>query len=106
MARVHDLGGVRLFDSYHCSRYNTNTGVLTTAMFEDVFAKVKEHLDVLSRKGEGRGARLAWEVRDRGAQGPTYPSRPRAGPTFARGRGRDHPGPSAPSPCRGSSPVP
>jgi uracil-DNA glycosylase family 4 len=28
--------GARLFDSYHCSRYNTNTGVLTTAMFEDV----------------------------------------------------------------------
>ena len=25
-----------LFDSYHCSRYNTNTGVLTTKMFEDV----------------------------------------------------------------------
>src|SRR5438067_10763005 len=30
--------GVRLFDSYHCSRYNTNTGRLTTAMFEQVFA--------------------------------------------------------------------
>jgi uracil-DNA glycosylase len=37
----HDLGGVRLFDSYHCSRYNTNTGVLTPRMFEDVFAAVK-----------------------------------------------------------------
>jgi uracil-DNA glycosylase family 4 len=33
----HRLGnGTTLFDSYHCSRYNTNTGVLTTAMFEDV----------------------------------------------------------------------
>jgi uracil-DNA glycosylase family 4 len=30
---------VVLIDSYHCSRYNTNTGRLTTAMFEDVFAK-------------------------------------------------------------------
>ena len=31
----HDLGpeAPRLFDSYHCSRYNTNTGVLTTDMF-------------------------------------------------------------------------
>lgn len=28
--------GARLFDSYHCSRYNTNTGVLTTDMFEEV----------------------------------------------------------------------
>jgi len=27
----------RLVDSYHCSRYNTNTGRLTQAMFEDVF---------------------------------------------------------------------
>jgi uracil-DNA glycosylase len=31
--------GARLFDSYHCSRYNTNTGVLTTAMFEDVVGR-------------------------------------------------------------------
>jgi uracil-DNA glycosylase len=28
-----------LFDSYHCSRYNTNTGRLTTQMFRDVVAK-------------------------------------------------------------------
>ncbi|MBP0616003.1 uracil-DNA glycosylase [Jiella mangrovi] len=33
-----DLAGVRLFSSYHCSRYNTNTGRLTTEMFEAVFA--------------------------------------------------------------------
>ena len=31
-----------LFDSYHCSRYNTNTGVLTTAMFEDVIGRAAE----------------------------------------------------------------
>jgi uracil-DNA glycosylase family 4 len=37
----HKLGAVRLFDSYHCSRYNTNTGVLTTEMFEAVFDKVR-----------------------------------------------------------------
>jgi len=39
------LGNLALFSSYHCSRYNTNTGVLTTAMFRDVFAKVRNYLD-------------------------------------------------------------
>ena len=34
-----------LIDSYHCSRYNTNTGVLTPAMFEDVFARVRQLLE-------------------------------------------------------------
>ncbi len=33
-----------LVDSYHCSRYNTNTGVLTQEMFRAVFAKVRERL--------------------------------------------------------------
>ena len=37
--------GVSLFDSYHCSRYNTNTGVLTEAMFRQVFASVRAELD-------------------------------------------------------------
>ena len=41
----HGIGGVRLFDSYHCSRYNTNTGVLTTEMFRGVFAQVRAFLD-------------------------------------------------------------
>jgi uracil-DNA glycosylase len=41
----HRVGQLRLFDSYHCSRYNTNTGVLTTEMFENVFAKVRAFLD-------------------------------------------------------------
>ena len=36
--------GALLFDSYHCSRYNTNTGRLTTAMFEQVFAAITRHL--------------------------------------------------------------
>jgi uracil-DNA glycosylase len=40
----HAVGGVRLFDSYHCSRYNTNTGVLTPKMFHSVFAQVREFL--------------------------------------------------------------
>ena len=30
-----------LYDSYHCSRYNTNTGVLTPAMFNEVFATIR-----------------------------------------------------------------
>ena len=34
-----------LFDSYHCSRYNTNTGVLTPQMFREVFAAVRRRLD-------------------------------------------------------------
>ncbi|MGD0332704.1 MAG: uracil-DNA glycosylase [Xanthobacteraceae bacterium] len=38
------LAHVTLFDSYHCSRYNTNTGVLTTEMFRDVVAQVRKHL--------------------------------------------------------------
>ena len=43
---VHEIGaGLRLYDSYHCSRYNTNTRVLTPAMFEAVFAVIR---DVLS----------------------------------------------------------
>jgi uracil-DNA glycosylase family 4 len=39
------LGSLALFSSYHCSRYNTNTGVLTTEMFRGVFAKVRSYLD-------------------------------------------------------------
>ena len=37
-------GGLMLIDSYHCSRYNTNTGVLTPQMFRAVFADVRRHL--------------------------------------------------------------
>ncbi len=33
-----------LFDSYNCSRYNTNTGALTEAMFHDVFAAIRAEL--------------------------------------------------------------
>ncbi len=35
---------VELFSSYHCSRYNTNTGRLTTEMFENVFDMAKASL--------------------------------------------------------------
>jgi uracil-DNA glycosylase family 4 len=34
-----------LLDSYHCSRYNQNTGRLTTEMFEAVFARALELRD-------------------------------------------------------------
>lgn len=37
--------GHLLLDSYHCSRYNTNTGRLTAEMFHQVFARAKEILD-------------------------------------------------------------
>ena len=39
---AYDIGKFKLISSYHCSRYNTNTGVLTTQMFEDVVKKAKE----------------------------------------------------------------
>lgn len=42
---VHQAGAIRLYDSYHCSRYNTNTGLLTPEMFRNVLAKVKTDLD-------------------------------------------------------------
>jgi uracil-DNA glycosylase family 4 len=41
---VHDFGAVALADSYHCSRYNTNTGRLTTEMFESVIGGIRARL--------------------------------------------------------------
>jgi len=41
----HDIGSVRLFCSYHCSRFNTNTGVLTPEMFQNVFKAARAYLD-------------------------------------------------------------
>jgi uracil-DNA glycosylase len=41
----HDVRpGLALFDSFHCSRYNTNTGKLTPAMFRAVLQAIREHL--------------------------------------------------------------
>lgn len=40
-AARHRLGKISLVSSYHCSRYNTNTGVLTEAMFEAVVKEAK-----------------------------------------------------------------
>ena len=42
---ILDLPGGRvLADCYHVSRYNTNTGVLTTEMFNDVIAAIADRL--------------------------------------------------------------
>jgi uracil-DNA glycosylase family 4 len=41
----HQVSQLTLFSSYHCSRYNTNTGVLTPEMFRKVFASVRNYLD-------------------------------------------------------------
>ncbi len=44
--KCHDLGGgLTLMDSYHCSRYNTNTRRLTEEMFETVFSQIRDMLD-------------------------------------------------------------
>jgi uracil-DNA glycosylase len=42
---VHRAGNLKLYDSYHCSRYNTNTRVLTPEMFRSVFANIRKELD-------------------------------------------------------------
>ncbi len=40
-----EIGPLAIFSSYHCSRYNTNTGVLTPEMFRAVFRSVRDYLD-------------------------------------------------------------
>ena len=40
----HEIGHLTLFDRYHCSRYNTNTGRLTAQMFEDVFERIRRRV--------------------------------------------------------------
>lgn len=42
----HALGPIALISSYHCSRYNTNTGVLTPEMFRAVFESLRAYLDL------------------------------------------------------------
>ena len=41
---MHQASAVKLYDSYHCSRYNTNTGKLTPQMFRAVLQAIREHL--------------------------------------------------------------
>ena len=53
--RLHALpSGLVLADSYHCSRLNTNTGKLTTEMFEAVFAGMARRLEE-AQTARGRG---------------------------------------------------
>jgi len=52
---VHRVpSGLVLVDSYHCSRYNTNTGRLTPAMFEAAFAAALAQRDVQPRSATTR----------------------------------------------------
>jgi uracil-DNA glycosylase family 4 len=46
-AALHEIGAQKwLLDSYHCSRYNTQTGRLTERMFFDVFDKARELVNI------------------------------------------------------------
>lgn len=38
-------GGIELFASYHCSRYNVNTGRVDREMLRDVFERIRRHLE-------------------------------------------------------------
>lgn len=51
------IGPLALFSSYHCSRYNTNTGVLTEEMFVNVFNDIAKHLQ--TSDGSARDFRRA-----------------------------------------------
>jgi uracil-DNA glycosylase len=60
--RLHALPcGLTLADSYHCSRLNTNTGKLTTPMFEAIFATLRDWLETSQGAGglPGDGGVLA-----------------------------------------------
>jgi uracil-DNA glycosylase family 4 len=46
-AVLHQLDdGRKIIDSYHCSRYNTNTKRLTEEMFDDVFKQIRSELNL------------------------------------------------------------
>ena len=42
----HEINNLILIDSYHCSRYNTNTGRLNEEMFEKIFFEAKKELKI------------------------------------------------------------
>ncbi|EJF90623.1 uracil-DNA glycosylase [Bartonella tamiae] len=46
--KITNIGRLRIFSSYHCSRYNTNTGRLSEDMFHDIFASVQNYLQTRS----------------------------------------------------------
>jgi uracil-DNA glycosylase len=56
-AAEHDLGAGRvLLDSYHCSRYNTQTRRLTTDMFEAVMQRARDLAQLEPRRLTGTGS--------------------------------------------------
>lgn len=62
--RLHRLPcGLTLADSYHCSRLNTNTGKLSPAMFEAVFATLSGCLDAPQGRGGFPGAGVDLAIR-------------------------------------------
>jgi uracil-DNA glycosylase family 4 len=102
----HELGGLAIFDSYHCSRYNRNTGRLTPATFEAVLAGVRGFLDAptvqplprSARPGDGAERRLPGgegyegDVRRREPVVVDLASEPRRGPGSERARGEPREG--------------
>lgn len=44
--KKHKIDNLILIDSYHCSRYNTNTGRLNQEMFEKIFFEAKKELKI------------------------------------------------------------
>ena len=62
--RLHGLPcGLTLADSYHCSRLNTNTGRLSPAMFEAIFALLNSCLDAPQGEGGFPGAAVDLTIR-------------------------------------------
>ena len=63
-ARLHHLPcGLTLVDSYHCSRLNTNTGKLSPAMFEAIFALLSSRLEAPHGEGAFPGAGVDLAIR-------------------------------------------
>ena len=55
---IHELpNGLWLIDSYHCSRYNTQTGVLTEEMFRKAVETAQSYLNPTARRSRGSGGR-------------------------------------------------
>jgi uracil-DNA glycosylase family 4 len=53
---LHELpNGLRLVDSYHCSRYNTQTGILTAAMFRAAVATAQGQIGSVATARRSRG---------------------------------------------------
>ena len=55
----HQLAELALYDSYHCSRYNINTGRLTVAAFHAVVARIRNELDAQTTPAGARDLRVS-----------------------------------------------